>query len=392
MNPFQIPGIDLPDYEALLAALVAQPSVSSPLPEWDQSNRSVIEQLEAWFTRIGFQTEILDVPGEPGKYNFIASLGQGGEGLVLAGHTDTVPYDSQKWMSDPFKLKYEAGKYFGLGTCDMKGFFPIIIEALRGLEGAILQQPLIVLATADEESSMSGARALAQSGRIQGRAAVIGEPTSLHPVHMHKGIMMGAIRVSGRSGHSSNPALGNNAMEAMHEVITELLSFRTKLHSRYENPAFEVTSPSLNLGHIKGGDSPNRICGHCELSFDLRPLPGMNTMSLYDEIKLLVDKVARRREIDIQVQPLIESVEPFAQAKDVRLVSLSEKITGNKAKTVAFATEAPFFQSQGLETIVMGAGSIDQAHQPNEFLAVEQVTSMAEILKTLISAYCVKES
>lgn len=384
----QIPSVALPGFHQLLAELVGLSSISSPEPSWDQGNIDVINRLADWFNDLGFEVEIMRLPHAPNKANMIATLGKGERGLVLSGHTDTVPFDQKSWQSDPFKLAEREQKLFGLGTCDMKGFFPIIIEALRNMEGAELEEPLIVLATADEESSMSGARALAEQDKIKGRAAVIGEPTSIMPIRMHKGIMMEAIRVSGHTGHSSNPALGNNAMEAMNKVMSDLLAYRNEIQSRYQNPLFDVPFPTLNLGHIHGGDSPNRICGHCELSFDLRPLPGMNIQELKEDIARISRKVSEKTNTDISLHHLIESVPAFETHKTSELVSLCEKMTHSEAKAVAFATEAPFLNKMGFETIVMGAGSIDQAHQPNEFLALDQIHPMANVLEKLINHYC----
>jgi acetylornithine deacetylase len=389
MKTNSIPKVTLPKFEKLLSQLIATPSISSPSSDWDQGNLPVIRVLEDWFEHLGFSVEIEPIPGQINKANLIATLGTGSNGLVLSGHTDTVPYDTKKWASDPFKLIEYEQKLYGLGTCDMKGFFPIIIEALRQMEGAELTQPLIILATADEESSMSGARALAQSGSIQGRAAVIGEPTSVRPIRMHKGILMESIVVSGGSGHSSNPDLGNSALEGMYELLGELLAFRTRLQSQYQNDLFDVNVPTLNLGRIQGGDSPNRICGHCELSFDIRPLPGMNSESLKSEVRMLAKKIAAKRGLNIKVESLFGGVDPFETDAQAELVRLCESLTGHAAGVVAFATEAPFLSSMGLETIVMGAGSIDQAHQPNEYLALDQIKPMSDVLGKLIKCYCV---
>lgn len=388
----QIPAVTLPAFHELLAALVAVPSISSPSAAWDQSNLAVITLLGQWFADLGFDVDIQMVPGTTGKANMLATLGSGANGLVLSGHTDTVPYDDKRWQTDPFVLKESGQRLYGLGTCDMKGFFPIIIEALRQLEGAQLKQPLIILATADEESSMSGARALARSAAIQGRAAVIGEPTSIRPIRMHKGIMMEAIRVTGQSGHSSNPALGNSAMEAMLEMVTALLAFRDRLQREERNTLFEVSFPTLNLGRIEGGDSPNRICGHCELSFDVRPLPGMDSEQLREELNAIIQGVARRREVKVNFEPLIESVAAFETPQHAELVQRCEALSGQTAGAVAFATEAPFLSALGFETIVMGAGSIDQAHQPNEFLALDQILPMSKVLCGLVDQYCVQAS
>ncbi len=223
-------SFDAKDYFQRLQLLVAEPSVSCALPDWDMSNQRVIELLANWCQDLGFNTRILPLK-QSGKANLLASLGGGDGGLVLAGHSDTVPYDAKRWQTDPFKLTEKDGKLYGLGATDMKGFFPVILEAVKPYVGREFKHPLILLATADEESSMSGARALAREGLagFSPRFAVIGEPTSLVPIRMHKGIMMESIRVRGQSGHSSNPALGNNALEAMHQVMGQLLSLRSEL-------------------------------------------------------------------------------------------------------------------------------------------------------------------
>src|SRR5690554_3871754 len=161
----------------MLARLISLPSISSASPEWDHSNEGVVRLLAEWLEPLGFTVEIMEVPGMPGKFNLIATLGSGPGGLVLSGHTDTVPFDDKRWQSDPFSLTEKDNRWYGLGTCDMKGFFPLAIEAAKAFAGEPLQQPLIILATADEESSMNGARALAEAGKPKARYAVIGEPT-----------------------------------------------------------------------------------------------------------------------------------------------------------------------------------------------------------------------
>src|SRR5919197_4549814 len=249
----------LPKLFELFAQLVAIPSVSSVDPYRDQTNRAVIELLAEWLAALGFEIELTTISEAPDKLNLIARLGQGAEGLVLSGHTDTVPFDEGAWTTDPFILTEKDGRWYGLGAADMKGFFPLVIEAIRGLDRSALKRPLIILATADEESTMAGVRVLAQAGKPLGRYALIGEPTGLKPVHMHKGVLMGSIHLQGRAGHASDPRLGNNAIDGMYPVIGALLNWREELRTRYRNPLFEVMEPTLNLGSIHGGDSPNRI-------------------------------------------------------------------------------------------------------------------------------------
>jgi acetylornithine deacetylase len=260
-----LPATEAPELRAMLAGLIATPSVSSISPEWNQSNLPLLEMLAGWLADGGFRVEILPIPGHADKANLVATLGSGPGGLVLSGHADTVPFDAPLWRHDPLKLSEDGGRLYGLGTADMKSFLGLAIEAARGLSSADLKQPLIILATADEESAMHGARALVDAGRPLGRYAVIGEPTGLRPVRMHKGVMGEAVRLIGKSGHASDPRLGNNALEGMHEVLTSVLAWRDELQRTHNNPAFPVSFPTINPGHIHGGDNPNRICGQCEL-------------------------------------------------------------------------------------------------------------------------------
>jgi len=371
-----------------LRQLVGTSSVSSTDPGWDQGNRAVVELLADWLADMGFHTEIQAVCADGSKANLIATLGSGPGGLVLSGHTDTVPYDDGLWQSDPLGLTERDNRLYGLGSTDMKGFFPLAIAAASAFQGTPLKQPLIILATADEESSMNGARALAAAGHPRARAAIIGEPTGLRPVRMHKGMMMESVRVTGRAGHSSNPTLGNSALEAMYAVMGDLIHFRRELGERYGNELFEVAFPSLNLGCIHGGDSPNRICGSAELHFDLRMTPNGDNETVRAEIEQRMSRIAGQYSLDISLQSLIENIAPFEQAADCELVRMAEKLTGHRAESVAFATEAPFLQQLGMETIVMGPGSIDLAHQPDEYLEMSQIQPCVALLQQCIRHYC----
>lgn len=378
-----------PSLIEMLRALIATPSVSSVVPALDQGNEAVIHVLAEWLESAGFRVEVLPIPGCPGKANLVATLGSGTDGLVLAGHTDTVPYDRGGWRHDPFQLTEDGDRLYGLGTSDMKSFLALAIEAARDLDARDLKRPLIILATADEESSMCGASALAGSGRALGRYAVIGEPTGLRPVRMHKGILMESIRLTGRSGHSSDPALGNSALEGMHALLGELLSWRAELQSRYRNPAFSVPVPTLNLGHIHGGDNPNRICGHCELHIDLRPVPGLDPDAIRQDLAARVARIAEGRGLGWEIRPLFPGVGPLETPADSAIVRTAEELTGLEAEAVAFATEGPFLKQMGMETLILGPGNIAQAHQPDEFLRLDRIAPTLDLLQALIRHFCV---
>ena len=382
----------LPDIKQQLTQLIALPSISSTLDEYDLSNEAVINQLATWCETLGFKVEIQCVDKERKKFNMLATLGSGPGGLILSGHTDTVPCNANRWNSDPFTLTDKDNKFYGLGSCDMKGFFPLCLAAIEKVDVKTLRAPIFILATSDEETSMAGARALATLGLPKARAAIIGEPTGLKPINMHKGIMMEGVTVTGQAGHSSDPSLGNSAMEVMHKVMGELMNYRTELQQEYKHTAFSVPTPTMNLGCIHGGDNPNRICGQCELHYDLRFIPGMNMDTLRNNINQRLQKIAVETNSKIESHKLFDGINAFSNentdGKNSELVALAEKLSGYGAEAVAFATEAPFLAQHNIDTVVMGAGSIDQAHQPDEFMAHDQIKPMVGYIKGFIKHYC----
>ncbi len=378
----------LPGPVALLHQLVSLPSVSSTTPSLDMGNRPVIDLLAGYLEDLGFAVEIQPIDRTGQKANLIASRGTGPGGLVLAGHTDTVPYDDGRWSVDPLAITERDNRLYGLGSTDMKGFFPLVMEAARACADIELKNPLIILATADEESSMNGARALAAAGKPKARQAIIGEPTGLKPVRLHKGIMMEAVKIRGQSGHSSDPALGNNALDGLHAVLGELMSYRAELTQRYRQPLFEVPHPTLNLGCAHGGDNPNRICGSAELHFDVRVTPGVSNEEIRGELRERLGSLGETSGLDISMESLIAGADSFEQAADCELVRMAEKLTGHGSEAVAFATEAPYLQQLGMDTIVLGPGSITRAHQPDEYIELDQFQPCIDLLKQFIAHFC----
>jgi acetylornithine deacetylase len=374
----------------MIEGLVRTPSVSSVDPALDQGNLAVIELLADWLKDTGFEVDIMNLPGKPGKANLIATLGTGAGGLVLSGHTDTVPYDAGKWQHDPFSLTEADQRLYGLGTSDMKSFLALAIEASRELQAGALKEPLILLATADEETSMAGAKALVDHKRPHARHAIIGEPTGLRPVRMHKGILMEAIQLQGHSGHSSDPSLGNSALEAMHTVIGALQAWRNELQAKHSDPTFAVPVPTLNLGHIHGGDNPNWICPECVLHIDLRPLPGMDLQELREELHRKVLDALTGTGIKTRFESLFDGVPAMETPASAPIIQLTEKLTGHTSEAVAFATEAPYLSQLGMETVVMGPGDIDQAHQPDEYLALNRLKPTINILQQVVNTVCIK--
>ncbi|MFV1467760.1 acetylornithine deacetylase [Idiomarina sp. HB] len=378
----------LPSFFAMYQQLIAQPSISATDPKWDQSNRSVIYLLAEWLELLGFDCEINELNSQQGKYNLLARRGTGSGGLLLSGHTDTVPYDASRWNFDPFKLTEQDNRWYGLGSIDMKGFFAFVMQALSELDTSQQNKPIMVLATADEETTMNGAREVSRFANLKPDYCVIGEPTDMRPVYAHKGHMSEVIRITGRSGHSSDPALGINAIELMHEVISELLKLKEEFKHKYSDSGFTVPQPTMNFGHIHGGDNANRICGCCELHLDIRPLPGLSVDELYAHLHKATESVQARYPGCVELISLHHPVPAFRQTTDSALVQLAEKISQSKAQAVNYCTEAPFLQELGCETLVLGPGSIKQAHQPDEYLSVDSIKPTQEKLKSLLKEVC----
>lgn len=375
----------LPDVREMIAQLIAAPSVSCVNADYDMGNRNVIDLVANWAESLGFRCEIQAV--DKHKFNLIATAGSGSDGLVLSGHADTVPCDPNLWHSDPFVAEERDDRIYGLGTCDMKSFLALAMQAANNTNLNKLKRPLTIVATADEESTMAGARLIADNGRKLGSHCVIGEPTSLKPIRQHKGSLALAVDFLGQSGHASDPSLGNSALDGMHEFMTALYAFRDRIQRQNIDPSFTIPTPTMNLGHIHGGDNSNRICGACKLTIDIRFLPSMSYAALREEIEQLAAEVTQARGLGLTITSFGEG-----RAMDTDEASeVAQFLTAHTGKTTGsagFGTEAPYFNSMQTETIVIGPGSINQAHQPDEFLPIADIDPTINMLDKLIARFC----
>ncbi len=382
----------LPSFLTIYNELISTPTISNVTSEkLDYCNKPLIDKLATWFTDLGFSVELQAVPNTRDKFNMLAtysnSENQSQGGLLLSGHTDTVPFDDGQWTKDPFKLTEENNKLYGLGTADMKGFFAFILDALRDIDLKKLTKPIYVLATADEETSMAGASFFAEQTKLKPDCTIIGEPTSLIPIRAHKGFISNAIRVIGKSGHSSDPDRGINAIEIMHLVIEQLLLLKQKFKGQYHNDGFSVPYPTMNLGVIHGGDAANRICGCCELIIDIRVLPDNDVDAIYNALcqalQPVMDQYPNRVSIEYEVAP----IPGYECKKDHPALTHIEKLVGHSAQTVNYSTEAPYL-NQIAPTIVLGPGSIEQAHQPDEFISMDFLKPTKLTIENLIKDFC----
>ncbi|MBN1773068.1 MAG: acetylornithine deacetylase [Deltaproteobacteria bacterium] len=372
----------------MLAELVALPSASSFEPELDEGNRAVIDRLAGWAVELGATVRLDELPGPAPRANLVATFGGGDGGLVLAGHTDTVAAEAGAWSRDPLRLAEEDDRLYGLGTCDMKGFFAAALCAAARVAPSGLRAPLHLVATADEECAMEGIRALVAGGLPPARWAVVGEPTGLVPVRAHKGVLMERIVLHGRAAHSSDPAGGVSAVEGMARVLDALLGWRDELQRDHRDEAFAVPVPTLNPGVLRGGDRPNRVCARCELQFDLRSLPGMDQEALRVELCARVARAVAGTGLRFELRSLYPGTAALATPPEAALVRAAEELSGRPATTAPYGTEAPWFAAAGMETIVLGPGDIAQAHRADEFLAADALDAAAMLYADLIERLC----
>ncbi|MFG1175414.1 acetylornithine deacetylase [Erwiniaceae bacterium CAU 1747] len=377
----------LPPFIEIYRQLIATPSISATDSALDQSNETLINLLAGWFRDLGFTVEVQPVPGTRNKFNMLAKSGLGAGGLLLAGHTDTVPFDDGRWTRDPFTLTEHDNKLYGLGTADMKGFFAFILDTLREVDVSVLKKPLYILATADEETTMAGAKFFSETTSLRPDCAIIGEPTSLKPVRAHKGHISNVIRIQGQSGHSSDPARGVNAIELMHESITHLMELRNTLKKRYNHNGFAIPYPTMNFGHISGGDAANRICACCELHMDIRPLPGLTLSELDGLLNEALAPVSARWPGRLTVSELHPPIPGYECPREHQLVKVVEKLLGTETEVVNYCTEAPFIQ-EICPTLVLGPGSINQAHQPDEFIDTAFIKPTRELIAQVVHHFC----
>lgn len=385
------------DWRDVLAKLVAENTVSSADQALDRGNRAAAEVLANRLQDAGFECDIQPLAGRDDKVNLLARIGGSAEaaaerGLVFAGHIDTVPYDRAGWSTDPFQLTERDGCLYGLGVTDMKGFVALAAGVAAEYASRDLNAPITLLASADEECGMDGARALCDGAAPRpGRHCVIGEPTGLVPIRQHKGILMETITVHGASGHSSNPALGANAIDAMHLAIAAIRDLRDELANRAHEPTYPVPHATLNLGAIHGGDNANRIPAECRLDVDLRFLPGMTIDELRGELRERVSGAIANTDCSVHFDALFAGTPAFETPADAAIVNACEQLSGAAAAAVDFGTEGAFYNDMGMDSVILGPGDIAQAHQPDEFLALERTAPMQQILRGLVHRFCLPQ-
>jgi acetylornithine deacetylase len=311
---------------------------------------------------------------DPDKASLILRFGPASDdrsGLVLSGHMDVVPAEEEEWAGDPFVLRDDGERLYGRGTCDMKGFLAVALNVAREARG--LKAPLVLLFTHDEEVGTLGARRLVEGWPAAAslpRQVIVGEPTGLKVVRMHKGYTKLRVTLEGVSAHSGYPHLGKNAIEGMARVLVSLRGLRHRWEQAGGPNAEhfpEVPFVSLNVGLIRGGTATNVVPDRCVLDLGVRPLPGTHAPGIVGSIRDAVANAAG--EMPFSLEQTGESP-PLLLDEDAPIHRTLLDLTGqDTGAAVSFATDAGWLARAGMECVVFGPGSIAQAHKPNEFVS-----------------------
>ena len=378
----------LGETRAILGELIGFQTISA------ESNLELIAYANARLDALGVRTHLTLSPAGD-KANLFATIGPDVDGgIVLSGHTDVVPVEGQDWSTDPFRAVEREGRVYGRGACDMKGFIACALALAPRFAEAGLARPLHLALTYDEEVGCLGApvllSALAEHGR-RPALCIVGEPTEMRIIEGHKGCHEYTTRFTGLEGHGSRPEAGVNAVEYAARYVGELLATGERL--RALAPAgsrFDPPWTTVSVGAIRGGIAHNVIPNRCEVDWEFRPVTAADAAWVKERVwgyaadVLLPAMRAVHPEAAIEIETVGEvgGLEPMPDSEAVRVVT--ELTGGNKVGVVPFGTEAGLFQRAGIPAVVCGPGSIDQAHKPDEFVALDQLGQCLAMIERLL--------
>ena len=370
-----------------LSDLVAINSVSST------TNAPIIEHLEDRCVALGFSTRRFSYVDENGldKINLIAVVGtelsdRTEVELALVGHTDTVPFDPH-W-EEALTLTERDDRLYARGSCDTKGFIAAALSAAERVDLKKLKRPLAMVFTSDEEIGLRGAKFLADLNALRPRYSIVGEPTSLQPIRAGKGYSLAEVVVSGREAHSAYPALGASAIFRAARLVVRLERIADQLKQHQQHGEFDPPFTTINVGLLRGGTAKNVIAGECRFTVEWRPIPSQPSDYVFNLInEAIADE--QTTDADFNADVKLERLDSgFETSSDSRIVSLLEQLTGKRAGTVAFGTEAAQMTVLGSEAVVLGPGDIREAHRTGEFVPIDELERCSEIIAKAISELC----
>lgn len=371
---------------ALAQTLVRMNTVSS------NSNLALIHFIRDELQNLGVRSR-LTYNADRTKANLFATLGEGKPaGVILSGHTDTVPWDGQAWTVDPLSATVQDGRLYGRGSADMKSFIAIALaHARRFLES---DAPFAVhfAFSYDEEVGCFGVRELIADMRDAGVAPVaciVGEPTNMVPAIAHKGVYRYKCCVRGKEAHSSLTPQSVNAIEMAARVVGKLRDMAEGFERdepRYDG--FDVPFSTASVGQFHGGIADNVVPRDAEFRYEFRDLPTADAAAMQAQIvshARSLEPAMKRVAADagFSFETICEIPSFLGSAQDP-VTRLAQRLSGEAGTTlVAFGTEAGLFKQSGIPTVVCGPGSIVQAHQPDEYVSLEQLARCEAFMQGL---------
>ena len=365
--------------EDLLAKLVAFPSVVGA------PNGAITAWIADYCRAHGATVEVLPGP-EGDRCNLFATVGPRDKaGYILSGHMDVVPAGEAEWSSDPFSLRSEGDRRYGRGTTDMKGFLACALAALPKLVASNLSRPIHLAFSYDEEAGCRGVpHLIAALPHLCQKplGAIIGEPSRMQAVRAHKGKAAVRLEVIGRSGHSSQPHLGLNAVHAMAGVITKAVAYGELLAEGPFDHNFEPPYSSLQVGVIAGGQAVNIIPDRCTADIELRAVSGTSPLSLLEPVKAELEALQAQDFRTIWHE--LSAYPALSLAADSPLAGLLAELTGKVTlAAVSYGTEAGLYQQAGIEALICGPGDINRAHRPDEYIALGELHACQQMMEAL---------
>ncbi|UCI18933.1 acetylornithine deacetylase [Mesorhizobium sp. B2-1-8] len=363
----------------ILDRLVAFPSVAG------KPNDDIVGWIEAHLAGHGIKVTLLPGP-EGNRSNLFATIGPADvPGYILSGHMDVVPAGEPQWSSSPFVLRPDGDRLYGRGTTDMKGFLAAALAAVPALARLRLARPIHLAFSYDEEIGCRGVPHLI--ARLPDLCAkplgvIVGEPSGMRAVRGHKGKAAARVIIKGRSGHSSRPDLGLNAIHAMSEVLAAAVSEAERLTHGPFDPVFEPAYSSLQAGVIAGGQSVNIIPDSCTLDLEARAIPGVDPASLLAPVKARAEALAAGG-FRIEWEPM-SAYPALSLPPGAPLAGLLHALTGEAPlAAVSYGTEAGLYQGAGFDAIICGPGDIGRAHKPDEYILASELTACQRMIEAL---------
>ena len=367
------------NHEEILARLIAFPTVVGT------PNGEMVEWIREYCQATGAEVSVHPGP-EGDRSNLFATVGpRTGRGYILSGHMDVVPAGEPEWTSDPFVMRRDGSKLYGRGTADMKGFIACALATLPKFAAMSLQRPIHLAFSYDEEAGSRGVPHLIKvlpSLCDRPLGAIIGEPSRMQAVRAHKGKAAVRLEVIGRSGHSSRPDLGLNAIHAMAGVVMQVAAYAQSLTSGPLDHDFAPPYSSLQVGVIGGGQAVNIIPDRCIADIELRAIPGLSPSALLEPLKA---QLVALRESGFEIGWHELSAYPgLSLAEESGLTSLLVELTGREPlRAVSYGTEAGLYQQAGIDAIICGPGDIAHAHRPNEYVEISELAACQKMMEDL---------